>query len=297
MKNFKKNLAWSLLGLAIVITSCEKEETVSNETPNQNTNEVSQDILNNLKDLSFNTDNIKIVNFKLPNGSVEKRYQVEGDILLTEDYINSMQLNGGVQSEQYRTSNLVRPRNRTLRVLGFTGGQFALSQKGREGLRQAVNNYNNVNNIEIDDPNDPQNEDTFGLRLSLSFGSFEAIDDADMVIYDNPSGGGAGGSAGFPSFGNPNKFIQIFGLDDFSVGVNTEVIAHEIGHSIGLRHTDWFSRESCTGFGSTGSESQAIYIPGTPRGFDPNSIMLSCGSGPSDGNFGRFDIVALKFLY
>ena len=41
----------------------------------------------------------------------------------------------------------------------------------------------------------------------------------------------------------------------------------------------------------------AIHIPGTPTGFDPNSIMLSCFSSSEDGEFGPFDVTALEFLY
>ena len=76
-------------------------------------------------------------------------------------------------------------------------------------------------------------------------------------------------------------------------------MTHEIGHCLGLRHTDYFNRSlSC---GSGGNEGDggvgANHIPGTPTGFDANSIMLACFSSSEDGEFGPFDIKALEYLY
>ncbi|MEL6841818.1 MAG: M57 family metalloprotease, partial [Bacteroidota bacterium] len=77
------------------------------------------------------------------------------------------------------------------------------------------------------------------------------------------------------------------------------VITHEIGHCLGLRHTDYFNRSlSCGSGGNEGSAGVgAVHIPGTPTGFDANSIMLACFNSSEDGEFGPFDRVALEYLY
>ena len=293
MKNFKHLFKLSTLGLAVIISSCEKEEnaTVVNDNPEVPSTEVSQSVIEKLDALSFNTDDVSLVDFMLPDGTTEERYKVENDIYLTKSYVETMELNGGVQSEQYRTRNLVR-QNSTIRVLGYTGGQFALDQAGRTGLQWAVNNYNRLD---------------ISLSMTLEFGSTN-LDAYDIVIYDNSANvNGSGGVAGFPEGGRPHKFIQIYNLRSTRLtalqlnNINEEVITHEIGHAIGLRHTDWADRASCNN-SSRGPEGRgsdgAIYIPGTNRGFDPLSIMLACGgSGESTGEFSRDDIIALEYLY
>jgi len=272
----------SLLLLTVVFsTSCEKEN--SEEITNTNMNTISSEILEKLEALSFNTKDVVIDDFLLPDGTSEKRYIIEGDIALTEDYILNTNLNGGVKSEQYRTSNLVRPRR--LRILGFNGSTYGLPNNSRRGLIQAVNNYNDLD---------------LSIPMSLEFGS-RNLDNYDMVIYYDPFNPKSGGIAGFPSSGNPNSRLQIYGLANASVNINATVIAHEMGHSIGLRHTDWFSRQSCIGIAETGNEGSAdvgvIRIPGTPLGYDPTSYMLACSRGETSGGFNENDKIALRFLY
>ncbi len=218
-----------------------------------------------------------------PDGSSAEGILVE-DKFFTKDQINSMEDLTGMETiwtEQYRTNNLVS-QPRTISVIGYTGGQFALSSRGRTGLQWAINNYNRLN---------------LGIRFTLRFA---ASTNADMVIYDNSvnNPGSSGGSAGFPTGGNPFKFIQIYGLQNSSNNVNEHVITHEMGHSVGFRHTDYFSRQSCGQNVNEGSAGVgAVRIPGTPAGFDPNSIMLACFNNGVNGEFNSNDVTALRFMY
>lgn len=110
-----------------------------------------------------------------------------------------------------------------------------------------------------------------------------------------------GGSAGFPSGGLPYGTITIGGgLSTFSVDTIEHVITHELGHTIGLRHSDFFNRSiSCGAGGNEGDAGfGAIHIPGTPTGATVGgSIMNSCFRTIETGEFTASDITALRTLY
>lgn len=265
--------------IVAIVSSC------SQESPEIETPEITDEALTKFVDLGFDVSDIEFVTEQNPiTQEMEENYILEGDIRIPqqqlEDMINSDLFHIGTVGEQYRTNNLVSG-PRTIRVLGYTGGSFALDNTMRTALSWAVNNYNRIN---------------INLNFTLAYGTnYQAY---DMVVY-RVSGGG-GGSAGFPSGGNPYKWIQIqSGTSSFGTNTTEHVITHEMGHCLGLRHTDYFNRSlSCGTGGNEGSAGVgAIHISGTPTGFDANSVMLACFSANEDGEFGNFDVVALETLY
>ncbi len=275
-----------------VVTSCQKEE-VTNEVQPEAVVELSKTEKNALLEAGVNPNGATVEMYKNPlDGSVSEVIQ-SGDIMLDRtSLINDLYklASGEENTKQYRTNNLVTGGSRTIDILGFTGSGNALTPSMRTGLQWAVNNYNRLNN---------------SLTFRLTFGTnFQA---ADMVVFNN-NAGGAGGSAGFPTGGRPFKFVQInngtgtFGGSNVN-NVNEHVIGHEIGHSIGFRHTD-YARRRCGGANEGTAGVGAINIPGTPRenrwgaaGLDSDSLMISCFDGSEDGEFSRFDVVALNALY
>lgn len=272
--------AASLLA-ATTFTSCTQEE----ELQPTDKLEINEQVLSQFTDLGFDVSDIEVVKQNGLDGSNEEVFLLEGDIVITKEnfakMLDSDIAHEGPVGEQYRTNNLVSA-PRTINVIGYTGNNSnGLDSKMRTALQWAVANFNRLNT---------------NLNFTLTFGTnYNAY---DMVVY-RVSGGG-GGSAGFPSGGAPYKWVQIqSGTSNFDTNVVEHVMTHEIGHSVGLRHTDFFDRSySCGSGGNEGSGGVgAVHISGTPTGIDPNSIMLACFSSSENGEFGQYDVVALERLY
>ncbi|MGS2762511.1 M57 family metalloprotease [Sinomicrobium sp. M5D2P9] len=295
-----------LLNLALCITilflsSCSKDgideqiENQSEQTEGQRDYQISSEVIEKLKSLELNPEGVYKKDFTLPDGSVETNYVIEGDITITHDKLFSLNTpqpheKKGMIQNRYRTNNLVNyntPLNtRAIRVKGITTGSGALTPKMRTALEEAINRY--------------ETKISTGLFFSLNFGSSSSSDDIIVQVVSNNA---IGGSAGFPSGGNPYRHVRInSGSSDLSVTLLRHIIMHEIGHCIGLRHTDWETRQSC-GSGSDGetaSPEGAIHIPGTPKyptGPGAKSLMLACLNSGSIGEFENYDKIALEYIY
>lgn len=275
MKRLLHYLA-ALLLVGILSTCQQETNLLSGEDA------ISPAVIEQIAAMGFNPDGIE---------RVDEGYRIERDIIITHELLKRLpteQVVPGV--EQYRTTNLVSANGgRTITVYAPEGGKNGYSPGMIAGIDLAIARYNAEN-------------------LLINFVRIQQST-ADIVFSRLSKGDerrGVLGSAGFPTAGgDPYHEIKMSGILESSYGLSTEgiatIVAHEMGHCIGLRHTDYFDRSiSCGGSASNEGDGGvgAIHIPGTPLGatLSAKSYMLSCTDG-SDRPFNADDKVALSYLY
>jgi hypothetical protein len=229
----------------------------------------NQEIIENLIEAGFPESDIMVVDNKVYVGR-------DAEVSL-EASREMLEVDPSSSDEQYRTSNLV---SRSLAVICVNGAAY--TGKFGDALNRAITNYNNLG---------------LTFRMQRTSGSTSGC---GAVITSRVSGG-TGGSSGFPSGGRPYSIINVgSGLNNFSVDTVEHVITHELGHTVGMRHSDYFNRSiSCGSGGNEGSGGVgAIHIPGTPTGASVGgSLMNSCFRSSETGEFSGSDATALQTLY
>ena len=253
---------------ACVVTLFACRKTASTE---QIAASPSDEALSKIYALGFSNKNVTI--------NEEGNYVVEGDIELSDADLSAapdMQFIRVGTTEQYRTFNLVTRLPRTITV----SMDSKLPSSYVAALDEAIGRYN-AENLLI----------TF-RRVSSG---------ANIAIVRG--NGSYLASAGFPtSTGNPYNQIKV---NARSIGSQPQatvasILAHEMGHCIGFRHTDFMDRSfSCNGqpVNEGASTVGAVQIPGTPSGPDANSFMLSCIGSGDNRPFNANDRTALAYLY
>jgi len=274
MRKTSISLAFLTAGIVCMVSCKKQSASVSADGT------ISTETLGKIKALGFSDQNVRMAD-------EGEGYLVEGDIVLTDDLLNGVndqKLLRIANTEQYRTTNLVTGLPRTITVKVTNLGTAYV-----QGADLAIARYN-------------------ALNLQIRF---QRITSGSATITirgfnQGPSGGFITlGSSGFPtSTGNPYGTIKM-NTNPAAYGSNPDVnyvgsvIQHEIGHCIGMRHTDYMNRAySCGGSAVNEGASNvgAILIPGTPSGPDANSWMLACSNG-GNRTFNANDVVALNYLY
>ncbi|QSQ19075.1 zinc-dependent metalloprotease [Pyxidicoccus parkwayensis] len=230
-------------------------------------NSENQEVISNLVQAGFQANDIHVI---------KDAVYVGGDAHVTLEASRELLQNGEGSKEHYRTTNLVDT-SVVRKICINPTSTFLTYPLLSQGLDMAIANYN-----------------ALGLCFTMVRGPATGC---NANITANTMAG-TGGSAGFPSGGRPYSSISIgVGLNSTNVDMVEHVITHELGHTIGLRHSDYYAQTGCgTSEGSAGVG--AILIPGTPTTSLPGmSIMNACIPPNPTGEFTSYDITAIRYLY
>lgn len=268
------NYVIALAAVGMLTFACEQDSL--------NVNDVPQDVIDQLTEMGFNPDGIE---------RVEEGYRIERDIIITPEFLASNPSEHRVPSlEQYSTNNLVSTNGNRVITMYADEGRKGYSPGMIAGLDLAIARFN-------------------AEGLGITFQRISNRNQADIVmnrLSKRDERRGVLGSAGFPtSSGDPYGEIKMSGILESSYGLSTAgiatIIAHEMGHCIGFRHTDFFDRSISCGGSPTNEGTAGVganHIPGTPTGasLSAKSWMLSCTDG-GDRPFNGDDVTALNYLY
>ncbi|WP_025144417.1 M57 family metalloprotease [Pedobacter jeongneungensis] len=254
MKNLKKTkqlgiiLCSFVLLIIVALASCKK----NGSDDSLNTKQAVQSKLTEAEEIrimkaGFSTNDVI---------KVGDSYLVEGDILLSVEELNhqiklieGLKGKNGPSTEQYKTGF-------TLADKYIKNGQIKVRVDGGD-MQKFVTK---ATKIAIGRYNDLKLGTTFVLETSPSGTADIVITMRDLSVIKSAPGTIFGGwSLGFPSadgkpaggFSLNNKY---YNDTDFTADELANMIAHEIGHCVGFRHTDYSDRSSC-GLGEEGEST------------------------------------------
>lgn len=230
------------------------------------------------------TNNDPVYNYILKMGYSAKdiqdkgdKYIVDGDIVFDKNSQPDYSTLDKPKTEQYGTANYVGYDVQPSVPIYIDASMSSYSSE----VNAAIALWNNVTNC----------------RLKFWVVSLSGV--AKIRVYMTGLGSGVCGQAYFPANGQPGAYVML-GSSLFpylSYDQRVSVIAHELGHTIGFRHTNWATNDGIQSGTSNGAYFDAMHMLGTPTGGDPNSIMngSTCGAAPTA--LSNFDILAMQVLY
>lgn len=269
MKKMKNQLFGKSMLFAFAISALFLFQNCSDENPDSNSTESAlkdSPVVDKLIEMGFAKERIT---------EYENFYLVEGDLMFSKD-IKSYSKN--ITDRHAHTNNLVSQTNVTSMTVYVapsipTGG----ADDWRAAINNAINDLNTISGSKVN------------FEISTSPSSDIIIQSDGNQLADNVIA-----SAGFPTNNQPYNQV-IINLDFLSNVTVTESskrynIVHELGHCIGLRHTNWDIR------GETAGTVGANLIPNTPNQ-DPNSVMNGGTANYEWSGFSTYDLIAIKYLY
>ena len=261
----------------LAVTACDPTPEEDEHFPREETAE----IVANLQDAGYPRADIAV--------GPEGRVVLQGDMVVSVGASRSL---APRNFRHYRAHDIVSKSIDTIIVWVHPGlhskPEFALA------VENAMQQWNEV-----------------GASIGFSFQSSYLPEppnyDADpevAVIQLQPNNGHYNAEADFPrGDGLPGPIIDVnvphMDARGYTLSAKVRVLMHEIGHTMGLVHTDWLTQSSCIGSPGPVDPQEGggpSKIEGTPD-VDPNSVMNSCTNATAIGQWSCADKAAIERLY
>ncbi|MEE1947194.1 M57 family metalloprotease [Pedobacter sp. KR3-3] len=280
MKGKKTLKLFLLITLTLfTLASCKKSQEPLNQESKSNK------VLEYITSLGFPLSSIK------DSGN---EYIVDGDISFSKDMEIPTTKSTKVEKRLDLSLNTTMSLSTNSRKIGqyYTG--TTISPTNRINIRifvdPSMTSMNNEINSAIDQWNNVNADIIFTIVANGAY---------DILIKDENLGTGSCGQARFPLNGKPGNLIRINKnyISGNSFDQRQRTIAHELGHCIGFRHTNWASNnESKNGSDDAGTQADALDVPGV-GGTDASSLMNGKECGIGSTVLSQKDKLALLALY
>jgi predicted Zn-dependent protease len=161
-------------------------------------------------------------------------------------------------------------------------------------IRQALNDWSNIgqDNINFTETTSANADVTFFSDNAIPLACMQNLNVNTFAIALMPSGG------------NPGRFVSINDNGPASDFVGKlYIVKHEIGHSLGFRHSDWQDRgqqgdpSEPVGFDVCGISYYGANLLSKTQEFDNNSVFNAFATGFDDIDFSNDDRVSARMLY